>query len=131
MRAVSLAWIKTVHTFAVNGIDVRNFLLERGDIHQRNEDDGTRDLGRVQIADELFNGDDGSVLRAVRAGDQREHFSWLRSIHHHDRDVSRSVHAGRHREVASRFLPRRGGGSACGKRSLCVRKAAKVRREKR
>ncbi len=69
LRAVGFAGVEAVHAFVVGGIDVGDFLLEGGDVDERNEDDDAGKLRGVEGGDEFFDGDDGGVFGAVGAGD--------------------------------------------------------------
>ena len=83
---------------------MRNFLFERHDIHERHQNDRAGNLRRIKLANQLFHSDDGHILRAMRTGHKREHGPGLRAIHHHHRNIRRSVYARRNFDVAIRFL---------------------------
>src|SRR5882762_6479937 len=83
LRAIGFAGVKAVHAFVVGGIDVGDFLLERGDIHEWDKDDDAADLCGVERGDKFFDGDDGGVLGAVGAGDEGESFSRLCAVYDH------------------------------------------------
>src|SRR6266850_1602895 len=92
LRAVGLAGVEAVHAFVVGGMDVGNFLLEGGDVNERNEDDDAGDLGGVERGDEFFDGDDGGVLGTVGAGDEGENFSRLYAVDDDDGDANGGGH---------------------------------------
>src|SRR6266481_7500033 len=112
LRAVSFAGIKTVHAFVVDGIDVRDFLLEGLNVDERNEDDDAGDLRGVETNDEVFDGDDGDVFGAVGAGDEREDFAGFGAIHDDDGDAGGSVNASGDFESAGGFFAGGGRGGA-------------------
>src|SRR5216684_21359 len=59
LRAVGFAGVEAVHAFVVGRIDVGNFLLEGGDVDERNEDDDAGELPGVEGGNEFFDGDVG------------------------------------------------------------------------
>src|SRR2546430_17047622 len=81
LRTVRFARIRAVHALVIDGIDVRNFLFEGRDVHKRNENDRARDLNRIELSNEFFNRDDGSVFRAVGSGNQRKDSAGLCAVH--------------------------------------------------
>jgi hypothetical protein len=93
LRAIFLARIKAVHAFLVDRVDVRNFLLERGEIDERKDDDGTGELGWIEIKDERFEGDDGSIFGAMRTGDESQNRAGLDSVDDDDRDICGRIDA--------------------------------------
>jgi hypothetical protein len=64
--------VEAVHALAVDRVDVRDLLLEGRRVQERHEDHGARDVGGIEVLDELLDGDDRGVLGAVRAGDESE-----------------------------------------------------------
>src|SRR2546427_419959 len=118
LRAVGFAGVEAVHAFVVGGIDVGDFLLEGGDVDERNENDDAGDLRGVEGVDEFFDGDDGSVLGAVGAGDERENFAGLCAVDDDDGDVGGGVDAGGDFEVAGGFLAGSGGGGGGRERGI-------------
>src|SRR5713226_9509050 len=124
LGAVGFAGIKAVHAFVVDGIDVGNFLFERLDVDERDEDYGAGNLGGVENGDEFFDGDDGDVFGAVSAGDEREDFAGLGAVDDDDRDAGSGVDTGRNCESAGGFFAGRGGGGADGEAGLGASSAA-------
>src|SRR6266851_1860643 len=121
LRAVGFAGVETVHAFVVDGIDVRDFLLEGLDVDERDEDDCAGDLGGVESDDELFDGDYGDVFGAVGAGDEGEDFAGLGAVDYDDGDAGGGVDACRNFEGASGFLAGGGGGGSDSEAGLGVR----------
>src|SRR5437660_11810 len=112
LRAVGFAGVKTVHAFIVDGIDVGDFLFEGLNVDERDEDDGARDLRGVEGGDEFFDGDDGDVFGAVRAGDEREDFAGLGAAYDDDGNAGGRIDAGGDFESAGGFFAGSGGGGA-------------------
>ena len=110
LRAFRPARVVAVHGLPVHRVDVRDLLLEGGNVDERDDDESPVQLGRVRPPDELLQGQDGSVLRAVRTGDQGEHGSRPRAMEDGHRNVKRRVHAGRYFDRSHRLpaLRRRG-----------------------
>src|SRR5207249_6879019 len=104
LRAVGFAGVETVHAFVVDGIDVRDFLLEGLDIDERDENDGASDLRGVEIGDEFFDGDDGDVFGAVGTGDECENFAGLGPVYDDDGDAGGIVDTSGNFEGAGGFL---------------------------
>src|SRR6267378_4307685 len=110
LRAIGFAGVEAVHALVVDGIDVGDFLLEGGNVDQRDEDDDAGDLRGVKSGYEFFDGDDGSVLGAVGAGDEGENFSRLCPVDDDDGDAGSGIRAGGDFEIAGGFLAGGGGG---------------------
>ena len=130
LRAVGFARIESVHAFAVDGIDVRDFLLEGGDVDEGDENNDAGDLGGVESVDEFFDCDDGSVFGAVGTGDEGDGFAGLGAVDDNDGDVGGGVNAGGDFEIAGGFLAEGGGGSADAERRLRVRSKGKEKCQK-
>jgi hypothetical protein len=99
---------------------VRNFLFERLDVDERDEDDGASDLGGVESGDQFFDGDDGDLFSAVSAGDEGEDFAGFGAVDYDDGDAGGGVDAGGNFENAGRFFAGGGGGGADGEAGLGV-----------
>ena len=73
LRALRLPGIEAVHALAIHRIQMRNHLRERCLVEQRQDHQGSRKAGRVHRLRQFLHGQDRRILRAVRAGNQREH----------------------------------------------------------
>jgi hypothetical protein len=104
LRAVHFAGIKSIHTFIVDGIYVRNFLLKRWNVDERNQNYCAGNLRRVERGDHPLDGDNGGVFRAVRAGNNGESRAGLSAAKYHDRNVSCDINAGGDVDKAGGFL---------------------------
>jgi hypothetical protein len=107
LRSVGAPRVETVHALAVHRIDVRDLLLERRDVHERDEDDGPRERRRIERRDQFLHRRDRRVLGAVRAGDERQHGPGPRAADHRDGDLRPRVRPGRNRDDAGRLRPGR------------------------
>src|SRR5690242_19894922 len=110
LRSIGFAGIETVHAFVIHWIDVRDFLFERSDVDQGKQDNRAGNRGGVEIGDQLFDSNDGSVLRAVGAGYQSEDGSGFGAIHDDHGNIRSGIDAGGDFEVTGRFLAWSGGG---------------------
>ncbi len=104
LRAIGFAGVETVHAFVVDGIDVRDFLLEGLDIDERDENDGASHLRGVEIGDEFLDGDDGDVFGAVGTGDECENFAGLCPVYDDDGDAGGGVDTSGNFQDAGGFL---------------------------
>jgi hypothetical protein len=62
---VHLARIKAVHALLINRIYVGNFLFERLNVDERNDDYSSRNLGGIEQADHLLERNDRSVFSSM------------------------------------------------------------------
>ena len=77
---VRISRVEAIHAFSVDRVHVRNLLLKRGNIHQRKNDHSAGDLGGIKRLNQLFQRNDGGILRSVRAGNQRQHWPRFRAV---------------------------------------------------
>ncbi len=131
LRAVRFAGVEAVHAFVVHRIDVGDFLLERLNVDERDENDGAGNLRGVESGDEFFDGDDGDVFGAMSAGDEREDFARLDAVHDDDGDAGGGVKASGNFESAGGFFAGGGRGGADGEFGLRRNQIATRRCEKR
>ena len=96
LRPIGIARIKAVHALAVNRIHMRHFLLKGREVHQRNDDQFSRHLRRIDRLNELLQGNNGCILCAMRSRNESQSGTWLASIYHDDGNVSGSIGTGRY-----------------------------------
>ena len=119
LGAVYLSGVEAVHAFVVDRIYVGDFLKERRDVDQGKQDDRTGKLRGIDLRRKFFQGNDGGVFGAVRAGDQGEDGAGFGAVDDDDGDASCCVGAGGNVEIAVGALAGRGSGGADGVGTLC------------
>ena len=91
-----------VHALAIDRIQVRRHLKERGAVQQRRDDHRSGERSRIDARDELLHRDDRRVLGAVRARDEGDDAAGPRAANHRDGNRQRRIGAGRNGDRAVR-----------------------------
>ena len=81
LGALRIAGIEPVHVLVVGRVHVRRDLFERGHVHERDQDERARHVGRLDLVDEQLDRDDRRVLRPVRTRNDGQHRSRVRAVH--------------------------------------------------